>query len=95
MNNEARKRHAAALHAVQSGVAVEANYRSAPTELKHLRTGINAAMADQAGLARLLMEKGVFTEAEYLDAIAESMEAEQARYEAHLTELVGRKVTLG
>jgi hypothetical protein len=31
---------------------------------------------------------------EYLEAIASAMEAEKARYEAHLTQLIGMKITL-
>jgi hypothetical protein len=90
----ATARHQAAAHAMQSGVKHEMHYRSQPTDPKHLRTGINAAMADMGGLVKLLIAKGVITEVEYTEAIAESMEAEKARYEAHLTALMGRKVTL-
>lgn len=89
------KRYEAAAHAMQSGVAMEMNHHSQPTEPKHLRVGINAAMADHCGLVTLLIAKGVFTEAEYLDAIAKSMESEKERYEKHLTDLVGTKITLG
>ena len=91
----ARERYEAAAHAMQSGVAMEMNHRSAPTEPKHLRVGINAAMADQAGLVMLLISKGIITEAEYIEAVAESMERERKRYEERLTELLGAKVTLG
>lgn len=88
------KRYEAAAHAMQSGVAMEMNHKLQPTEPKHLRVGINAAMADHCGLVKLLIAKGVITDAEYLDAIAESMEAEKARYEKHLSDLLGTKITL-
>lgn len=91
---ESCRRYVAAAHAMQSGVAAD----MADTGIeqpKHLRVGINAAMADQAGLAALLMAKGIFTEEEYLDAIATSMEAEKARYEKLLSDRKGVTITLG
>lgn len=90
--------YAADLHGVQSGVAAEIGHHgeaASAASAKHLRVGVNAAMADHAGLVTLLMAKGVFTEAEYIDAIAASMRKERERYEAHLSELFGRKVLLG
>lgn len=87
-------RYLAALHAMQSGVAMEMNIRSTPTEPKHLRTGLNVAMCDHGALAKLLMDKGVITEGEYLRSIADAMEAEQGRYEQTLSELLGKPVSL-
>jgi len=46
-----------------------------------LRTGVNMALVDCAALAKLLLEKQVFTEVEYYEALAEATEAEQHRYE--------------
>lgn len=91
---EARMRYEAALHAMQSGVRMEMNLRTGPTEPKHLRTGINAAQSDQSGLATLLIQKGVFTREEYATAMADAMELEKQRYEEHLSQLLGRKVSL-
>lgn len=71
----------AALHGMQSAVAYEMNKRSAPTDPKHLRVGVNAAMSDHAALAFLLIEKGVITEDEYLEALRQSMNNEVHRYE--------------
>lgn len=88
------KRYLAALHAMQSGVATEMQYHSAPTEPKHLRVGINSAMSDHQALAKLMIDKGIITMAEYEKAIADAMEAEVRRYEIHLLELLGMKVTL-
>lgn len=87
-------RYQAALQAMQAGVAMEMEQNAMPTQPKHLRVGINAAMADTAGLVRLLIEKGVFTEAEYLKAIADEMEREKARYEEGLAAMLGVKVML-
>jgi hypothetical protein len=56
--------------------------------------GVNAAMTDQAGLVKLLIAKGVFTEDEYVDAIAASMEVEQQRYEKRLSDYYGKPVKL-
>ena len=83
-------------HAMQSGVAIEMNVDAgeAAIEPKHLRVGVNAAMADHAGLVTLLMEKGFIDKAEYLKAITESMKQEKERYEAILSARTGSKVTL-
>jgi hypothetical protein len=90
-------RYESALHAMQSGVAMEMNDpdRASATEPKHLRVGINAAMADHAGLVTLLIEKGVFTMEEYLAAICGSMEQEKKRYEKSLSAKLGKIVSLG
>lgn len=87
-----RERYEAALHAMQSGVASTMGDECTP---KHLRVGVNAAMADQGSLVRLLIAKGVLTEAEYLAAIADGMEAEKASYEKKLSEKFGANVRLG
>jgi hypothetical protein len=83
-----------AAHAVQSGVALEMNYLPEPTHPKHLRTGLNMAMSDHAGLVRLLIAKGILTEEEYLEAIADQAEVEKAVYEERMSERLGKKVTL-
>jgi hypothetical protein len=82
-------------HAMQSGVAAKMGLEpGGETTPKHLRVGINAAMCDSAAIARLLIEKGIITESEYMDAITAEMAREVARYEAWLTERTGAKVTL-
>lgn len=92
MNSQERWEKAA--HAVQSGVAAKMEIGGTDTSPKHLRTGINVAMADHAGLAELLISKGIITREEYVDAIAHSMEAEQARYEQELSDHYGTTVRL-
>lgn len=87
-----RERYEAALHAMQSGVAATMGDECSP---KHLRVGVNAAMADQGSLVRLLIAKGVFTEAEYLAALVVGMEAEKASYEKKLSAKFGTDVRLG
>ena len=94
-----QERYIAAAHAMQSGV--KADMETDPNQLsqgattpKHFRVGLNNVMADHGSLAQLLIDKGVITEAEYLGAIADGIEREQARYEELLTERFGKPVTL-
>lgn len=84
----------AAMHAVQAGVQMDINLGSKDTEPKHLRTGINGALCDHGSLVKLLIAKGVITEEEYMQAIAEGAEAEKARYEARISAALGKTVTL-
>lgn len=95
-DEENRNRYMRAAHAMQSGVAIEMNvpHRKKATEPKHLRVGINSAMSDHGGLVQLLIAKGVFTESEYLAAIADAMEREAAEYQSSISALYGREVKL-
>jgi hypothetical protein len=90
-----QERYLAAVHAMQSGVAMEMNDPAIKaTDPKHLRVGVNSAMCDHAALIRVLVAKGILTEAEYVEAVADEMEREQARYEDRLTEKYGRTIKL-
>lgn len=91
------RRYLRAAHAVQTGVGLELEHDPASGTPKHLRTGLNLSKAEHGALVRLLIERGLFTEAEYLAAIADAAEAEQHAYEERLTERYGgnTKVTLG
>lgn len=76
-----RERYFAAMHAVQSAVALDIQIsgdNAAGTDHKHLRTGINACMVDASAVAMLLISKGVFTESEYFAELAVAAEREQA-----------------
>jgi len=85
----------AAAHALQSGVAAMMNFDPKPTEPKHLRTGINIALCDHAALARLLINKGVITPEEYIQAILTGVRDEVTRYEQSLSEHAhGSKIKL-
>lgn len=90
------ERYRRALHAMQSGVAMEMNleHRQSATEPKHLRVGINAAMVDHAALAKILIDRGIITNAEYTKAVADMMETEKARYEKSLSDHFGKTITL-
>jgi len=89
-----RARYVAAAHGMQSGVALLLQYNDSSGSTKHLRVGVNAAMADQSGLAKLLIAKGVFTEREYMTAMAESMEAERDRHQQECKRVTGADVVL-
>ena len=79
----ASARYLQAAHAMQSGVAqtisLEASELhkqpagSAGATPKHLRVGINSAMVNDRALAELLIAKGVFSTAEYHEALASCM----------------------
>ena len=64
------------------------------TKPKHLRVGVNMAMCDHAGLVDLLIKKGLITDEEYAEAIADEAEAEKARYEQELSQALGTQITL-
>lgn len=81
-------------HAVQAGVAMEMHHNPAPTDPKHLRTGVNIAMCDSAALAGLLIAKGVITDEEYATACRDKMRAEVEAYEQRLSDRLGTKITL-
>jgi hypothetical protein len=93
--SEAAIRYQAAGHAIQSGVLFDQQTGSDSSSPKHLRTGIDLRAADQAGLANLLIAKGVFTRQEYVEAMADAAEDEQKRYEEYLSKKVGKVITLG
>lgn len=79
---EHERRYYSALHGMQSGVAFRQN-DPANTECqpKHLRVGVNSALVDSATVVKLLIAKGIFTEVEYFDMLATTMEQERDNYE--------------
>lgn len=92
---EHHQRYLAAAHAMQSGVAAKMHVDPSETTPKHLRVGVNSAMSEHAALAKLLMDKGIITEDEYVQAQADQMEREKALYERFLSDHYGRPITLG
>lgn len=59
-----------ALHGVQSAIKYKIeNNLSESHSPKHMRVGVDMSKADMAGLVMLLMEKGLFTLEEYLEAV--------------------------
>lgn len=87
-------RYTEAAHGVQTGVAMEIAGGSEASTPKHLRTGLDLRAAEHEGLVRLLIAKGVLTEDEYTQAMAEAAERERDRYADRLTTRLGRPVTL-
>lgn len=89
----AKDRYYAAAHAMQTGVA-STMYTSNETSAKHLRVGVNSALVDSGALASLLLNKGIITEVEYFEALAERMEAEASYYAERVSKQAGREVKL-
>lgn len=79
-----------AAHGVQSAVSfdmvqhgVNPDLNQATRMLKHLRVGIDMRAADAGALATLLINKGVFTAEEYVEAMRIGANEELARYTEH------------
>lgn len=70
-----------AAHGVQSAIAKDMADGRKATEPKHMRTGIDMSKADMLGLVTLLIEKGVFTSDEYIEAVRLSANEELAMRE--------------
>jgi glutamine synthetase len=97
-------RYADLCHAVQTGIAWKLklenpevkNINEDPNlrEHKHLRVGIDTSKSDQGALAALLIEKGIFTEDEYIDALITFMEREVKSYEEYLSERLKAEIAL-
>jgi hypothetical protein len=88
------KRYLTAMHAMQTGVSYTIEKKPQQVEPKHLRVGVNAAMVDHSGLVKLLLDKGIITEEEYLKAIADAMEEEAEKYRQSAAEIYGPGVKL-
>jgi hypothetical protein len=96
----ANLRYQEAMHAVQSGIlATLAKQFGLPLPMmkqadiaaemgecspKHLRTGISSCMVNAKALADLLLAKGVFSEVEYVEALATAAVEERKLYERSL-----------
>lgn len=89
-----KARYRRSLHAMQAGVAAKMPFLPKETEPKHLRVGVNSAMVASDSLARLLISKGIITEAEYVKALADGMEQERKMYEKEVSELTGSNIKL-
>lgn len=93
MNNEKRSelmaRREAAAHRMQTGVAFEHGRGSGDGSPKHLRVGVNTALVDHGALAKILIDKGIITEEEYLEAIVLGMEAEADHYAKRINDELG------
>lgn len=89
-------RYVRAAHRVQSAIMVLMAFDRRYTEPKKLRTGIDLTKADMGGLTTLLIAKGVFTAAEYTEALETSAEREADDYEKSVQAVLGnRNIKLG
>lgn len=81
-----------AMHGMQSGVQLDMQAElgglvvsdNLIRALKHLRVGINSALVNDAALIRLLVKRGIVTEAEYLEEVRLEANRELDRYEDRL-----------
>jgi hypothetical protein len=89
------QRYLNAAHAMQSGVALDLNANDDSLNPKHLRVGVNSAMSDHGALVKLLIDKGIFSEQEYMKVIADFMEREKESYERKHSQRLGRPIKLG
>lgn len=88
MTDEGKKakdteRYMRAAHRVQTAIAF--NPDRPADQYKDLRVGVDLSKSDQAGLAKLLIAKGIFTMEEYIEAIADQAEREADAKEDELS----------
>lgn len=75
----------AAAHGVQSAIAHAMNDpASHTTKPKQLRVGVDMSKADHAALVHLLIQKGIFTEIEYMETMRLGANTELAMHERAL-----------
>ncbi len=82
------------MHGMQAGVAIDVADGEKNIEPKHLRVGVNSAMVESSALAQLLISKGVITQVEYLEALANGAEAEHRSYEKTISERKNARISL-
>lgn len=84
---KASQRYHRAAHRVQTAITFNPDRQA--TTPNHLRVGVDMSKADMAGLVKLLIDKGLFTEEEYLEAVAASAEQEADTMEDDLSAKYG------
>lgn len=83
--------------AVQCGIEVELQIlgeAQAGCSPKQLRVGLNSAMVSQTAIVRLLIEKGIITEGEWIQTLTEEANREVERYEEALLKATGKVIKL-
>ena len=88
---EDKERYMAAMHAMQTGVSYRMQYDPDEATLKKTRVGINSSLMNCGVLAKLLLDKGIFTEAEYYKELADFAEREKDSYEEWLNAYFKKK----
>lgn len=91
---EDRARYLAAAHGMQTGVAYELEKDPSSGSPKHLRVGVNSAMVEFGAMFKLLIDKGIISEAEFYKELADAMERERDAYAERLSRQYGVEVTL-
>jgi hypothetical protein len=81
MSQQDRTRYAAAMHAMQTGVALKMNYDQKETSPKSLRVGVNSALVSNGALAKLLIDKGLITLDELESELADMAERDATSYQ--------------
>lgn len=82
-------------HAIQSGLKMQSNFDKTITDPMDIRVGVNMLFVQQAALADLLMQKGIFTLEEYMAAMDRAAKTEKERLEKLLSEHFNNtKITL-
>lgn len=96
MSDQPKLPYEAAMHAVQTGVAMEMRKEQEEhgddwhqRHHKHLRVGINSAMCESAALIRLLVDKGITTYEEWQGYLEDEVNREVERYRERLQEMLG------
>ena len=74
------------MHAVQSAIAFSLSTGAVDASPKHLRVGVDSAMVQIGATGMILIEKGVCTELEYFQAMAEFASRELESREAEMPE---------
>lgn len=91
----ANQRYRAAAPGVQTGIAMEMESGDATeTTPKHLRVGVDLRAVDHQALAELLIEKGLITQVEYHERLADCAERERAARERRLSARLHSTITL-
>lgn len=73
-------------HAVQSAVATKMGFDASECTPKHLRVGVNSALIDASAVAKVLVDKGIITDAEYFTAVRDLWRAELDGYKRWFAE---------
>lgn len=91
---KAQDRYLAAMHVAQAGVGAKMQFDPSDTTPKFLRAGINSSLIQQGALVKILIDKGIITEVEWVTALADIAEEEVKLYERILSDITGATVTL-
>ncbi len=92
---QAHQRYMHHLHRMQTGISYLQQFDPSSGSPKHLRVGINSGKVEHGALVKLLVEKGIITDAEYMTAMADAVQEEADRYEQELSEKYGANIKLG